>query len=273
MSFQHIVQNVFFEPWAIEPSSHYAIQKVVLARLEGVKSADLLDEFVAPQESYSVSDGIATIPVQGVMGRRLSGIEKKCGGVDTSEVAAMFAAALADPTVQGILMLVDSPGGMVQGSVELSRAIADAAEIKPVFAYTDGTMASAAYGASVGATQIYASESAQIGSIGTYMAILDRSEEFKAAGQKVEMFAAGKYKAAGFSGLTLSDEQKAYFQNRVDESNQQFQSWVSQNRPDVSEEDMQGQVFWADSALEAGLIDAVAPLDQALADLKTICGM
>jgi signal peptide peptidase SppA len=273
MAFQNIVNAVFFQPWCILPSAHYAIQKVVLARLDGVKSGDLLDEFVSPSQSYYVDDGIAFVPLQGVMGRKLSNIEKKCGGVDTREVAESIGTAVSDPEVSGIMILGDTPGGLHQGTPELATTIAAADAVKPVFTYVDGTLASAGVYATAGSRQIYSSDSSQIGSIGTYLAILDQSEAYAMEGLKVELFASGKFKGAGVDGVPLSDEQRENFRQTVYEANAKFQAWMTENRPAVTTDSMQGQMFWADRALEAGLIDAVAPLEQAIADLKTVAGM
>jgi len=68
--------------------------------------------------------------------------------------------------LQAIVLAVDSPGGEVAGANELAQLDRDAAEQKPVVAFVGGLAASAAYWLIAGATEIVASETAILGSIG-----------------------------------------------------------------------------------------------------------
>ena len=67
-------------------------------------------------EQMQVIDGIAHIPIGGVIGKKLSGMEKGSGAVDVNDVAQELIQACADPAVTRILLHIDSPGGMVTGT-------------------------------------------------------------------------------------------------------------------------------------------------------------
>src|SRR5690349_3982865 len=96
---------------------------------------DTEDEMVRP--AYAVVNGIALISIYGLLGD-----EPYC---DTrySAVQADLAAAVADESVTGIALMVNSPGGFVTGSFECAAAIA--AATKPVCAVVAGIGYSGAY--------------------------------------------------------------------------------------------------------------------------------
>jgi ClpP class serine protease len=101
---------------------------------------------------------------------------------------------------------IDSPGGTVAGTPELAAAVSALDQKKPVYAFSSGLMASAAYWIASQARAIYATPSAQVGSIGVVQAVVDRSAAINAAGIKVEVFSVGKYKAMGAPGTPLTDD-------------------------------------------------------------------
>jgi protease-4 len=68
--------------------------------------------------------------------------------------------------IKGVLLVVDSPGGAVSPSVEISAAIKRLNSVKPVVAYASGTMASGSYYSSIWAKKIIANPGSDIGSIG-----------------------------------------------------------------------------------------------------------
>lgn len=221
----------------------------------------------------SVANGIATIPISGVMDYRVSNFEAWYFGLaDTARIQEWITAAANDATVRGIFLDVNSPGGNAQGVPELAQLIADAAQSKPVFAFTDTLMASAAMYSAAPATAIYASPSAIIGSIGTYIAIYDWTAFLESMGIKLELFKSGAYKAAGIAGAPLSDAQRANFQDAVNKHAASFKAFVQSVRPTVADSTMQGQTFQGLEAVPLGLADSLATRAKALADLTTAAG-
>jgi protease-4 len=77
--------------------------------------------------------------------------------------------ALQNHNIKGVLFVVDSPGGAVAPSLEISMAIKRLSNEKPVVAYAAGTMASGSYYASANADYIVANPGSIIGSIGVIM--------------------------------------------------------------------------------------------------------
>lgn len=259
MKYEHILRAVFSEPWLITAESHAAIREIVKTHLLDPQAAQRKGEGVSGGEinleSMVIEDGVAIIPVGGVMGRKLTGFEKGSGAVDTLDIATDIREAAENPDVHTLLFDIDSPGGMVNGTPELASMIAGVSKRK--FAYTAAMCASAAYWVAAAADQIWAAPSAVVGSIGVYLPSYDVTGMYQQQGVKVDLFRDGKFKGMGFPGTSLTPEQKQMLQARVEEIGTQFRGWIRERRGDIDNEDMQGQTFSAQVAQNKGLIDAI----------------
>jgi ClpP class serine protease len=117
------------------------------------------------------------------------------GGTSTELFARDVKAALNDPAVQSIVLLVDSPGGAVGGTMAAAAAVMTGRGVKPIAAYSDGTMASAAYWVGSAADRVYVSSGVdQVGSIGVVASHVDVSQREQALGIKTTEIVAGSYK-------------------------------------------------------------------------------
>ena len=207
------------------------------------------------------------IHIDGVIDKHLSTFEVLCfDATDLNDVDAALNAAAADKECKNILLYLNSPGGSVTGVPETADRIAAIAAKKNVFAFTDGACCSGAYWLAAACDQVFATSSAQLGSIGVYLALLDQTRALEAKGQKVETIKDGKLKAAGASWKTLTDDERAHFQELVDQIGAMFRSAITAKRPDVTSETMQGQAFMGAAARNRGLCDGLLPdLNAALA--------
>lgn len=270
MKYQHILQKVYHEPWLITPGAHSAIVALVESRILNTdfraerEGTDFCGEKVElPQ--MEVIDGIAHIPIGGVIGIKLSSFEKGSGAVDVRDIESEIQEAEERKDVRGIVLDMDSPGGMVSGTPELAERIA--AVEKPVFAFTDGLMCSAAYWIASSADRIFATPSAEIGSIGVYIPWVDVSGMYEKEGYKVKLFKAGKYKGMGYPGTSLTKDQEKLLQDRVDSIANDFYQQVRTMRGDVEDETMQGQTFSGKDSLKLNLIDEIVRSKDEVADL------
>lgn len=206
-------------------------------------------------DEMEIVNGVAIIDINGPIGRNLDWWDRMFGAVDVKDIALQIEEAENSNDVQAVLFNIDSPGGMVQGTPELSDIILGMD--KPTVSYTEGVMASAAYWIGCSADEVVATKSADIGSIGVYLPVYDISEMLKASGVKLQLFASGKYKGMGLPGSTLTKDQAKLLQSRVMETAEMFWEHVQLMRGTIQPDAMQGQVFRADMALEEGLIDRV----------------
>ena len=213
---------------------------------------------------YEVVDGVAVVPVVGSLSKRF--FLFSCG-TTFSDIRSAVEAALRDPDVQAIMLDVDSPGGTVDGTKELADYLYSVREEKPLYAYADGLMASAAYWIGSAALDIAAPELAQVGSIGVVTAHYDYSKSDEARGIKRTILTAGAYKAMGNDAEPLTAEARGYIQDRLDQIYSVFVNDVARNRGVTVEKALSmadGKVFLGREALKAGLIDRIATKDQFL---------
>jgi protease-4 len=277
MKLIRIMSALMSEPWVILPSQHAVLVDAVKKHLAMGKSEikaedDPLMALLAKEDDPLIErrGNIAIVKMCGVMGQHLSSLDMACGGVDVGLVGRAIDEAIADPVIKGIALFVDSPGGVVSGVPELAAKIRDACAVKPIIAYTDSQICSGAIWATAGADEIYATQSALIGSIGAYCAFLDRSKAYEMNGLKMERIRSGKLKGAGMDGMSLSDDERAAFQARTDGIGERFRAWVRECRPGVNEDAMQGQAMYGYDGVEAGLIDGIKTESEVLAHLGSI---
>ncbi len=222
----------------------------MLKSLEGLVEAnapemyDYDEDKFKPQSLLSVNEGVARIDISGPLATKVHPLVQAMFGVcDMGNVQHALVEACADNDVKGIILNIDSPGGTVRGTPETANMVGAAACTKPVYAFTDSMMASAAYYIGSQADAIYATESSTIGSIGVMLPHVDMSAKAKAQGLKVRVFTSGKFKAAGYPGTSLTEEQADNIQEGIDAMFADFREAVLRRGRNISDETMQGQTF------------------------------
>lgn len=274
------VIDVLTAPWAIMPDKLLEIRSIYDAHTDG-KAIDLAliearlgKPLQNAEQGYTVRSGVAVIPVNGVIGKRMNMFSDISGGASTELIARDINAALEDQSVQSILLHIDSPGGSVDGVENLADIIRAAAQIKPVVSFADGTMASAAYWLGSAADAIVASSStAQIGSIGVVATHRDVSRAEEVAGVKTTEISAGRYKRIASQYGPLTESGQAEIQRQVDGIYTIFVDTVAQNRGVSAEKvlaDMaDGRVFLARDAQARGMVDYIASLDATISNMAS----
>lgn len=244
--------------------------KQLQAHLNGDLKADISDD-VLDNDSDSISlvstpSNTALISIDGVIGKHLSMLETQCGGVDLDSVTSQLIAARDDTNIEYVVLYFNTPGGSVTGVAELGQLISDIANTKDVIGYADCMCASAGMWLASQCNAFYVAPSAQIGSIGVYCLLLDESVALANEGVKVNAISAGKYKLSGASFQPLTDDERAMFQSDIDKTYSAFKSAVLLKR-DVADDDMQGQVFDGEVAVEKNLADGTL---NSITDLMTL---
>ena len=211
---------------------------------------------------------IAVLPIHGVIEHRPSLFGALMGGTSVEAIAADLEDAMADPDISAIVLDVDSPGGGVTGITELAGAIRSARERKPIVAVATGTAASAAYWLATQASSLYATPSGSVGSVGVYAVHQDISGALESEGISTTVISAGEHKTEGNELEPLSDDARAQMQRRVDAHYASFIGDVAKGRrttkATVRDDYGQGRTFLAAEALEAGMVDHVGTLSDAI---------
>ena len=109
---------------------------------------------------------------------------QECGPQGTKSKMNIMEQFKNDPNCKGVVLDIDSGGGQVSGTPEFYDYIKNFG--KPVVAYTDGLMCSAAYYIGSAANHIIANKRADhIGSIGTIIHFIDLTGYYEKEGAKV----------------------------------------------------------------------------------------
>jgi signal peptide peptidase SppA len=219
------------------------------------------------QDLYDLKDGIAIIPINGPLSKRMSFFSFLMGGNTFSFIAKAFRSAVEDPEVEGIVLKIDSPGGTVSGTEALADLIFSNRDEKPIIAFADGMMASSAYWIGSAADAIVGESTADVGSIGVLMIHKDFSKLDEKRGVKITYLTAGKYKALGNDAEPLGEFARNVFQDELDYIYNIFVETVARNRGVEFEQSLEmadGRVFIGQQAKDAGLIDYVGNFNKAL---------
>jgi signal peptide peptidase SppA len=273
--------DILTSPWAIVPEKLYEIREIYATHLRGEKIDLAVLQAQAGKgsgeedEPYDVIEGIAIIPIQGVIAKKMNLFSRISGGVSTQLTGRDIRDALSRQDVRGILLDIDSPGGTVDGTQELAQTVFDARNIKPIIAYTDGSMTSAAYWIGSAALEVLISgDTNRIGSIGVVAAHVDYSEYERKIGIKTTEVYAGKYKRIYSSYKPLSEEGNQSIQDEVDYVYSVFVDTVATHRGVTSEEVLanmaDGRIFLGRQAVRAGLVDGVSTFDRAIERLTVL---
>jgi len=175
-----------------------------------------------------------------------------------------------DKHIKGVLLNVNSPGGAVPPSIEISYAIKELQKHKPVIAYASGVMASGSYYSSIYAKKIIANPGSIVGSIGVIMESADISELMNTVGVKTQIVKQGTYKEAGTPTRKWTDAERKELETLTKDTYELFVSDVAQARGlDVNDSKAyaDAHIFSAKRAKKAGLIDEIGVKSKAKADL------
>lgn len=162
-----------------------------------------------------------------------------------------------DPETDKILLVINSPGGMVEGLMEFMSTVRKCK--KAVYAYIEGHGTSAAYGIASAASKILASPSSEIGSIGVRAEYYDYTEMYQKAGIKIFSF---RSKHSSKKALSpASEEGKKEIEKDLEDIYAIFAQSVADGRgmtlEDLIEKAADGLVFRAQEAKDRGLIDEI----------------
>lgn len=267
-SYPHILSKLFCSPLVITKTKHRAICKVLEAHLASGKVQMPMDEEMPDPEDMmpDFETGPDTIiPIHGILGKHLSGMEMMSGGCDLDHVNSMIDIALGDSQVRRLIFDFQSPGGEVTGIPETAMKIAGIRD-KECVAFTDSECCSGALWLASQCQQFYCTPSSCVGSVGVWCAYEDWSRALQNEGVNVQAISAGKYKLMGAYWKPLTDEEKSMLQADVEKIYGQFKRDMVRWR-EIQDEFMQGQIFDGERAVEVGIADGlVMGMEEILSD-------
>ncbi len=196
--------------------------------------------------------------------------------LNIEEILENIEKAQSDENIKGVLLHVDSPGGALAPSIELSMAVKRLAEKKPVVAYAGGSMTSGSYYASIWSNYIIANPGAFIGSIGVLFQAPNVAELAKKLGISEQVLSAGEYKQMGTFTREWTQKERGALKSLIDDAYDLFVKDVATARglnlakPD---EFANAQVFIASKALNVHLIDEIGSLSSAKSKVEELANV
>jgi signal peptide peptidase SppA len=272
----HLASRIFGTPLLVHRAKLDVILSALGPRL-GIDSLipadakELLAAVPTPRPNMQGAVGIAVIPIHGTLVKRTLGLEAASGLTSYQDIGAMLDAGLADPSVTGILLDVDSPGGEASGSFELARRVREAAAVKPIWAVANDAAFSAAYAIASSADRIVVTETGGVGSIGVIALHIDQSVKDANDGYRYTAITAGQHKNDFSPHEPLTDTAKSELQAEVDRLYGIFVGHVAAMRelPEMAVRATEAALYFGPNATAAGLADAVGTLEATLTEFST----
>ena len=179
-----------------------------------------------------------------------------------------------DPSVAGVLLRVDSPGGGAAASQELYTALSGLARKKPMVVSMGSLAASGGLMVSMAGSRVFANASTVTGSIGVRMDIPQLQGLMGKIGVGQETITTAPYKDAGSYMRPLSPDQREYFKKVLDDMHQQFVDIVAEGRHmehGRAAALASGKIYTGREAVQLGLVDELGGQEAALAWLSKQC--
>jgi ClpP class serine protease len=204
---------------------------------------------------------VAVIAIEGSLVHKGGWIGSFSGETSYQGIQAQVAAAMADPSVAGVVFEIDSFGGEVSGAFDTAEMIGELSAAKPTIAILTDNALSAGYLLASAARQIVLPATGYAGSIGVITMHVDFSRAIENDGMRVTVITSGDRKADGSPFKPLSADVAARFQRDIDAARDLFAGTVARFRgrrlSKKAALETEADVFRGDAAVEAGLADGV----------------
>jgi len=213
------------------------------------------------------TDKIAVITVKGIIDDTAS-----------QDVYKQLKSAKKDKHVKGLIVLINTPGGMVSSSDQIYNEICKYRfqTKQPVIAFMQGMATSGGYYTAVACDKIIAEPTVITGSIGVIMGhfVIQNLLEEKLGIQPV-IIKSGDKKDWPSPFAQPTDEQKQYLQDKlINPAYERFVELVAKGRPSLTPEQVRyladGSIYSAQEAVKEQLVDKIGYMDDAIEEVKTM---
>lgn len=229
--------------------------------------ADLLGESPRAKER---KDAVGIVYVDGpiLLGRSQPSPFGAESGAYSSDVSRALVEAADDDSVKAVVLRVSSPGGSATASEIILNAARRVKAKKPLVVSMGGVAGSGGYYVACAADTICADRSTITASIGVVGGKFATTPLWNKVGIHWKANARGKNASMLSSAEAFSTEQRKKLQAHMDEIYRVFKGHVVANRgkrlKKPIDEVAGGRVFTGAQALELGLVDKLAGLDEAI---------
>lgn len=232
------------------------------------EEGDTRERFVSGDED--ATGKIAIIPINGTIMPPF-----------TERVLKMIENAGDDDDVKGVILSIDSPGGLVADSHQMYHRLKKLAEKKPIYVSMKRMAASGGVYAAMGVGEsgkIFAEPTTWTGSIGVIIPRYDFTGLGEKFGVATDSLTTGEFKDSLNPLKPLTDRDRELWGAILEDSFGRFVKVVAEGRKGLDEQTVRdklatGQIFTADQAKANGLIDDIRFEDEVIEILKTDLGL
>lgn len=220
-------------------------------------------------ESVETDNKIAVIYTSGmILPEMAESPFSNTSGITPGDFKDQLDDAIEDDDIKSIIIHINSPGGVATSSDILWHYIKTASEKKPIVASMGSVAASGGYYMAMGADTVLANTNTITGSIGVANLLFNVEELMEEhIGINYETLKTHEYADLFDFTDPMTDAEKQIFEANIESSYQRFLAVVAENRNMTVEEVdkiAQGRVYPGHHALEAGLVDGIGDIDDAL---------
>ena len=214
--------------------------------------------FLFYEKKETLEPKIAVLEIKGII-------------TDSKEYLLCIKEIIKRKDIKGVVVRIDSPGGVVGPSQEIYYELKKLRKIKPVVVSMGSIATSGSYYIALGGNTIYALPGTLTGSIGVILEIPNIKKLLDKIGIETQVIKSGKFKDTGAIYKTLSEEEKNYLNQKILNIYNQFITAVSKER-NLSIEKVKnladGRIFTGEEALKLGLIDKIGTFWDAIEEAK-----
>jgi len=218
---------------------------------------------IISRDGIGGGDKVAVIKLEGLI-------------ADATEVSRQLEDYAEREDVKAVVIRIETPGGAVAPSQEIHGGIRRLSGKKPVVASLGAVAASGGYYAAVATEKIVANPGTITGSIGVIIEFVNVSGLMDKLGLKGHVVKSGRFKDTGSPIREMTDDERRLIQALIDDVNSQFIDAVAEGRglPRSKVTSIaDGRIFTGAQAREAGLVDELGDLSDAIDLASNLAGI
>ena len=195
---------------------------------------------------------------------------------DSREVVDWINELEKKESVRAVIIRINSPGGVVGPSQEIYSALKRLGETKTLIASMGAMATSGGYYVASPAHKIVSNPGTLTANIGVKANLTNMQELLQKIGIEDQALYTGKYKDAGTVTRAMTDYEREYLQELIDDMHDQFVQDVARGRnmdPEAVSVLADGRAMTGRQALNVGLVDLLGGMNEAVELARELAGL
>jgi ClpP class serine protease len=263
-----LLRTILSSAWAIDEAYAISVNEMMQRMFAG-EPVNLNTLVSMKSEALMISDlnsgkDVAVIRIHDVIMR-----EDWCGVLGTESINNLLKSYASNPSIGGVLLDFDTPGGQVAYTENLANTINDFP--KPIFAYISSSCASAGYWLASQCDAIYTSVNTdRVGSIGTMISYYKDNPDSpdKPRYVQVNVYSSKSTRKNRSIENMLAGNHEDVITKMLDPINDVFINQVTTARPQIDEKALSGEMYYSYDAIKLGLIDGMKSMEEVISLLS-----